>query len=47
LQEGKDWGEAERVLRKVLELQPGNAEARRNLEILLREHGPGSADERG
>jgi len=37
LQEGKDLERAERALRTVLELQPGNPEARRNLEILLKD----------
>jgi GT2 family glycosyltransferase/predicted Zn-dependent protease len=36
LQEGKDPVRAERSLRTVLELQPDNVEARRNLDILLR-----------
>jgi tetratricopeptide (TPR) repeat protein len=35
LQEDSDHGAAERALRKVLELQPDNMNARRNLEILL------------
>ena len=39
LQEGRDWDAAERALRDVLALDPGHAEARRNLAILLREHG--------
>jgi Flp pilus assembly protein TadD len=39
LQEGKDWDDAERALRKVLELDPSNIEARNNLTILLRQQG--------
>jgi GT2 family glycosyltransferase/tetratricopeptide (TPR) repeat protein len=35
LQEGKDWERAEEALRTVLQLDPGNAEARNNLAILL------------
>jgi Flp pilus assembly protein TadD len=35
LQEGKDWPAAEQALRKVLELDPGNVEARNNLAVLL------------
>jgi hypothetical protein len=37
LQEGSDWPAAEGALRKVLELDPANREARRNLTVLLRE----------
>jgi len=37
LQEGKDLAHAERALRTVLELQPANPEARRNLELLLKD----------
>jgi GT2 family glycosyltransferase/tetratricopeptide (TPR) repeat protein len=39
LQEGRDWPAAERVLRRVLELDPGHAEARHNLALLLRQQG--------
>jgi GT2 family glycosyltransferase/tetratricopeptide (TPR) repeat protein len=39
LQEGRDWGAAEHALRQVLELEPANAEARRNLAVLLRQQG--------
>ena len=39
LQEGKDLETAERVLRKVLELNPGDAEARNNLHVLLLQQG--------
>jgi hypothetical protein len=39
LQEGRDWATAERALREVLALDPGHAEARRNLEVLLRQQG--------
>jgi tetratricopeptide (TPR) repeat protein len=39
LQEGRDWAAAERTLRRVLELDPDNAEARRNLAVLLRRNG--------
>ncbi len=35
LQEGKDWQQAEEALRTVLRLDPGNAEARKNLALLL------------
>ena len=34
LKEGRDWAEAERVLLKILELEPTNAEAKQNLEVL-------------
>jgi tetratricopeptide (TPR) repeat protein len=37
LQEGKQWDKAEQSLRDLLELDPGNAEARKNLEALLRQ----------
>lgn len=37
LQEGKDWDAAERALRDVLNCDPGNAEARNNLSVLLRQ----------
>jgi tetratricopeptide (TPR) repeat protein len=36
LQEGRDWAAAERALRKVLQLDPGNLEAHNNLAVLLR-----------
>ncbi len=39
LQEGKEWDSAEKALRKVLELDPSNTEARNNLTILLRQQG--------
>src|SRR5262249_17992384 len=35
LQEGKDWPAAEIALNKILELDPGNAEAKMNLSKLL------------
>lgn len=35
LQEGRGWDAAEKVLRDVLALDPDNAEARSNLEVLL------------
>jgi hypothetical protein len=38
LQEGKDWVAAEQALRDILKLDPANAEAKHNLEILRREH---------
>jgi GT2 family glycosyltransferase/Flp pilus assembly protein TadD len=41
LQEGQDLAAAERVLRTVLELQPGHPEAQRNLAVLLRQRGGG------
>ena len=34
LQEGIDWTGAEMALKRVLELQPDNEEARRNLAVL-------------
>jgi len=37
LQEGHDWAAAERVLCDVLALDPTHAEARHNLEVLLRQ----------
>jgi tetratricopeptide (TPR) repeat protein len=39
LQEGKDLRQAERVLHTVLELEPANANARRNLAVFLRNQG--------
>ncbi len=39
LQEGKDWGAAERALREVLRLAPQDAEAWHNLALLLRQQG--------
>jgi hypothetical protein len=39
LQEGRDWAAAERALRDVLALDPGHAEARQNLDLLLRQQG--------
>jgi GT2 family glycosyltransferase/predicted Zn-dependent protease len=39
LQEGGDGAAAERALRDVLALDPSNAEARHNLEVLLRRQG--------
>jgi glycosyltransferase involved in cell wall biosynthesis/SAM-dependent methyltransferase len=39
LQEGKDAPAAERVLRDILALDPTNAEARHNLQVLLRQQG--------
>jgi hypothetical protein len=36
LQEGRDWAAADRALRDVLALEPGHAEARRNLAVLGR-----------
>ena len=38
LQEGRDWLAAEKALRDVLAVDPGNAEAQRNLEVLHRQH---------
>jgi tetratricopeptide (TPR) repeat protein len=37
LQEGQDLDQAEGALRDLLEIDPGNGEAKRNLEILLRQ----------
>src|SRR5262249_36237364 len=39
LQEGTDWPAAERALRKVLQFDPSNPEAKRNLGVLLRQQG--------
>jgi glycosyltransferase involved in cell wall biosynthesis len=39
LQEGRDWPAAERALRNLLQVAPDNAEARRNLDLLLRQQG--------
>jgi tetratricopeptide (TPR) repeat protein len=39
LAEGKDWAAAERVLRKILSLDPNHGEAKHNLGILLRQLG--------
>jgi hypothetical protein len=39
LQEGQDWPAAEPALRALLALDPGHAEARRNLTVLLRQQG--------
>jgi tetratricopeptide (TPR) repeat protein len=39
LQEGRDWDAAERALLDVLALDPGNAGARQNLAVLLRQQG--------
>jgi tetratricopeptide (TPR) repeat protein/glycosyltransferase involved in cell wall biosynthesis len=49
LQEGQDRQAAEQVLRRILELDPHHAEARRNLAVLLRQqgHGPDGGDDRG
>jgi hypothetical protein len=38
LQEVKDWVAAEQALLDILKLDPANAEAKHNLEILRREH---------
>jgi glycosyltransferase involved in cell wall biosynthesis/Flp pilus assembly protein TadD len=40
LQEGHDWAAAKAALENVLALDPANREARQNLAVLLREHGP-------
>jgi glycosyltransferase involved in cell wall biosynthesis/Flp pilus assembly protein TadD len=40
LQEGRDWQGAEAALREVLALEPGHAQARHNLAVLLRQQGP-------
>jgi tetratricopeptide (TPR) repeat protein len=39
LREGRDGPAAERALRTILERDPGNAEARHNLDLLRRQHG--------
>ncbi len=44
LQEGRDPEAAERALRDVLELDPGQPEARHNLDVLLREQGRPAGD---
>ncbi len=38
LLQGQNWDAAESALRKVLDLEPDNAEARNNLAVLLRQH---------
>ena len=43
LQEGQDPGAAAESLRAILRLDPGHAEARRNLAVLLRQRA-GNAD---
>jgi len=43
LQEGRDWPAAEQALRDVLALNAHNAEARRNLAVLLRQLGRADA----
>lgn len=43
LVEGRDWNAAEKALREVLQLAPDHAEAKRNLDILLRKHKPAPA----
>lgn len=40
LQEGRDWDAAERVLRDILEIDPGNIDAKRNLSVLLSQKKP-------
>jgi tetratricopeptide (TPR) repeat protein len=37
LQEGRDWNAAEKSLRDILTIDPGNTQARQNLEVLLRQ----------
>ncbi|MFT3881793.1 MAG: glycosyltransferase [Gemmatales bacterium] len=37
LQEGKDWTTAQRLLEDILQRDPGNLEAKRNLEVLKRQ----------
>jgi GT2 family glycosyltransferase/tetratricopeptide (TPR) repeat protein len=39
LQEGRDLEKAERALRELIAMDPGNEEAKRNLEVLLRQMG--------
>jgi tetratricopeptide (TPR) repeat protein len=39
LQEAADWDAAERALRDVMKLDPGNAEAQANLDMLLKQKG--------
>jgi glycosyltransferase involved in cell wall biosynthesis/predicted Zn-dependent protease len=39
LQEGKDWGAAEKALRDVLAIDPAHGEARHNLQVLLAQLG--------
>ena len=39
LQEGRDWSAAEHALRELVTLDPGDAEARHNLAVLLRQQG--------
>jgi len=45
IQEGRDLDAAEQALRDVLALDPGNAEARNNLAVLLRNRERGAADQ--
>ena len=40
LQEGRDWGAAERALQELLALEPNDAEARNNLAVLARRRHP-------
>jgi glycosyltransferase involved in cell wall biosynthesis len=37
--EGKNWGEAEKALRAVLDLDPGHTESQHNLRLLLKRQG--------
>src|SRR5262249_48101059 len=37
--EGRDWAGAERALRQVLTLEPRHAEAKHNLNVLVRQRG--------
>jgi hypothetical protein len=39
LQEGRDLEQAERALRELIAMEAGNEEAKRNLEVLLRQKG--------
>lgn len=43
LDEGADWPAAEMALLNVLEMAPEHAEARHNLEVLRKQHGPASS----
>jgi hypothetical protein len=51
LQQGQDWAAAEQALRDVLALDPGNAECRHNLNVVLRQQGkpldPGPMNQAG
>jgi glycosyltransferase involved in cell wall biosynthesis/predicted Zn-dependent protease len=47
LQEGTDWGAAEKALRELLEIDPTNAEAMHNLSVLLQQNRSTKAEQGG